>query len=529
MFSGLLKEITGALDRRFVLTLFFPSLLFWAALLVVYAATGDMDALVTSWRTQSTERRALQIVGAVAWVLFFSYMLWHQVLWITRQFEGYWDWPLGNYLRRVRTRHYLRVLNSLNPNDDTAYERIYYGFPLPDEPEHVMPTRLGNILKNAELYPKRQYAADAVLFWPRLYAVVPDSFTATVGEAKSSLDLMLVLSALSAVFAIIAGVGLLIRGGPWWLFLACFGGGLLAAHFAYISALRAAIPYTQLIKSAFDLYRGDLIDKLGYERPKSLDDENSFWENLGQQLYRGTPQDEAVLRYKVAEEKRPPAPEAPAVASQDAAIQTLTEHDAGEETGEMEDKQKAVVLALAILAAAGGSWFLRRHSQSINVPVAVRGLPAYTQISRNDLKYVVRSSYELPRDVIVKPETLDGRYLRQPIAAGRAIRSSQLVPRTPVSSPVQPTVAIPLDATPALTFGGRLRSGELVSLWDQGQNHQLLDRVLVLDVLPVAASTAAKNNAAPFVIVLAIPVEHEAEVLALAAHNLIALTRVAPA
>jgi hypothetical protein len=180
------------------------------------------------------------------------------------------------------------VLESLNPNDDIAYERIYYGFSLPNEPEHVMPTRLGNILKSAELYPKRQYNADAVLFWPRLYAVVPDSFTATVGEAKASLDLMLVLSGLSAVFAIIAGLSLLIRGGPWWLFLACFGGGFLVAHFAYISALRAAIPYTQLIRSAFDLYRGDLMDKLGYERPKSLEDENEFWKTLGLQLYRGT-------------------------------------------------------------------------------------------------------------------------------------------------------------------------------------------------------------------------------------------------
>jgi hypothetical protein len=40
-----------------------------------------------------------------------------------------------------------------------------------------------------------------------------------------------------------------------------------------------------------------------------------------------------VLRYKGAEEKSPPAAEAPAVASSGAAIPTLTKQDAGEETG----------------------------------------------------------------------------------------------------------------------------------------------------------------------------------------------------
>ena len=85
--------------------------------------------------------------------------------------------------------------------------------------------------------------------------------------------------------------------GPWWLFLACFLGGLLVARIAYLNALDAAVSYGQLIKGAFDVFKGDLLEKMGYEQPKSLDEEKKFWENLGKFIYRNFPQDPDALRY----------------------------------------------------------------------------------------------------------------------------------------------------------------------------------------------------------------------------------------
>jgi hypothetical protein len=184
MFESLLKEVTGALDRRFVLTLFFPSLLFWAGLLVVYASTTDTAGLVTFWTAQSIELRTLEIVGALVWITFFAYVLWHQGLWLQQQFEGSWNWPLGRRLAARRAGYYRGVLRSLNTDDDRDRERIYYSFPLPEEEERVMPTRLGNILKNAVLYTLHQYGIDAVLMWPRLYPLLPDSFVAALARRK---------------------------------------------------------------------------------------------------------------------------------------------------------------------------------------------------------------------------------------------------------------------------------------------------------------------------------------------------------
>jgi hypothetical protein len=86
-------------------------------------------------------------------------------------------------------------------------------------------------------------------------------------------------------------------------------------------------------------------------------------------------------------------------------------------------------------------------------------------------------------------------------------------------------VAIPLDASAALAFGGRLKSGEFVTVWDQGQNRRLLDRALVLDVLPVSKNNSGADHAEPFVVDLAVPVAQQSDVLACAAHRQIAFTR----
>jgi hypothetical protein len=308
MFSTVLNAITSYLDRRFVITFLFPSLLFWSGLLGVVALNNNPTALWATWDQQTGTNQIIQIVAALAWVTFFAYFVANQLTWLTQQFEGYWDWlpfHLGERLRQWRQGYHSKVLTALNvQNDNSADELIYYRYPLPDEIEHVLPTQLGNILKNAELYSYQRYQVDAVLMWPRLYAILPKEYANLLGDAKASLDSMLVISTLSGVFAVITGGYLLISGSVWWLFLICFLGGLILGRLAYQSAVRAAIPYAQLIKSAFDLYRGDLLEKMGYERPKSLDDEIKFWDNLCKLIYRNIPEDASLLRYKGATDKQ---------------------------------------------------------------------------------------------------------------------------------------------------------------------------------------------------------------------------------
>lgn len=305
MFTNVLNEVTNRLDSRFILTLFFPSLLFWGSLAIIFANEQGLTSMLTQYRAQDSGVQLMQIIIALSWVIFFAYLLSNQLVWITKQFEGYWQWiPLiGKPLRAIRINHYQNVLAGIDPLVD--FESIYYRFPFPDEPEEVMPTRLGNIMKNSERYSYQRYDVDSVLVWPRLYAVLPESFVKTLEGAKTSLDFMLVFSTLSILFGFAAGLFVLISQGDWWLFLLCFVGGFVVAWLAYRSALEAAITYGQLIKSAFDLYRGALIKQMGFKQPKSLEKERDFWKLHYELMYKGGTDKPDLLVYEGADDPPP--------------------------------------------------------------------------------------------------------------------------------------------------------------------------------------------------------------------------------
>lgn len=312
MFANVLNQITGKLDSRFALTLFFPSLIFWVGLSAVYFAPSGVTTAVTTWRAQNADIQTIQIIMALAWVTFFAYLLGNQLVWLTKQFEGYWDWLpwFGTRFANWRRKHYEHMLQWLAHNGSN--ESIYYGFPFPNEPEELLPTRLGNILKNSERYSYQRYDMDAVLLWPRLYAILPESFVKSFGGAKASLDFMLIISSLSLLFCFTTGVYLLWIQANWWLFLLCFLGGFILAKLAYNSALEAAVTYGQLIKSAFDLYKDDLIKQLGYEQPKSVAEERKFWSQLHDLVYVGEASNLETLRYLGVKETKPAtAPQPP--------------------------------------------------------------------------------------------------------------------------------------------------------------------------------------------------------------------------
>src|SRR5260370_7047529 len=91
------------------------------------------------------------------------------VLWF---YEGYWGFPGAKLLIKFGKNFHWTTLRRLaqRKNDQEAYWEIYHFYPMPEYGvEKVMPTRLGNILKNAELYPHERYNIDSVLVWPRLY------------------------------------------------------------------------------------------------------------------------------------------------------------------------------------------------------------------------------------------------------------------------------------------------------------------------------------------------------------------------
>jgi hypothetical protein len=299
MFVDTLKGMTSIFDSRFLMYVFFPCLVFWGLLLVVWlAGTEGVSEAARRWRGQEGVYQAAEAVCFVLAVYIFSIMLVGKMHAILQFYEGYWTFPGSRYLKEYGKARHQRILKKLS-RAPHGYDTIYYNYPMPTRRylEEVMPTRLGNILKNAELYPTDRYQIDAVQVWPRLYGLLPENLVQAMDLSRGGMEHMLLLSSLFAAFALAAGGYLLVVKGEWWLFLLCFWGGLVVAWAAYGSALGNAQLYGVQFKAAFDLYRNELLRKLRKPLPATQIEEKQTWQEVCQFLYRDYPQRSASWIY----------------------------------------------------------------------------------------------------------------------------------------------------------------------------------------------------------------------------------------
>jgi hypothetical protein len=289
MYSTVYNEVSGKLDSRFLLTIWFPNLLFWASLLWLALIACDLTKVMAEWRQIPSMTQLFLIALALAWVTFFSYLLSTRLGLILDIFSGsYWERSsVGRALFNQRKKYYQQIIKKLYA--DGNYAVIYETFPPYTRIEGTMPTRLGNRMENISLYPWIRYKMDATLIWPRLYSSLPDRMVRNLGEAKAALDLMLTMSTLGIAFAL-SGGAISLFFLPWWYFPTCLWLGIFVAWLGYEGACRSMHPYAQLVKTSFDLHRNDLLKTIGWAIPNSYDEEKQRWEQIGHLWYRGSPQ-----------------------------------------------------------------------------------------------------------------------------------------------------------------------------------------------------------------------------------------------
>jgi len=285
MLTSLSGGLLGLLDKRFVLTAWLPAMLCWGGLGALVVTGIGWSAAAQWWLRQPAQFQVVLFVLALAWTTFSAYLIGALIPAFIRIGEGYWPSWLKRFSARRKGKHQERQRSIAA--DPRLFARRYADYPL--RTDDVMPTRLGNILRAAEDHPLDRYEINAVVVWPRLYVLLPDSFVAAIAAAKTPLDLMSVIGALATVFAVcgttIAGILL-----PWYAAVACFGGGVAVMWLAYAGAVRAARPYAELIRAAFDVHRGLLLDALGLRRPRTYGEERRQWNQICHLWYQGAPE-----------------------------------------------------------------------------------------------------------------------------------------------------------------------------------------------------------------------------------------------
>lgn len=310
--TSFLSTISSQLTRALVLGAVLPTLVFvvlWILLQTPLLPTAGhlflpLASLDKGWRVLAASLVTLVIAG----------LLYNLNSPIIRFYEGYpWKNSIAGKqliqrhkrrvsrarLMRARLRYVCDILEAVHPESQilgpgreqqTMLARIVNNN-YPSGEDLVLPTRLGNVIRNFELYPVVQYGMSAIAFWPRILAKIDDQYAQTIDNAKASFDFMINAAFLSAMTALCT----LFLGGlaptplgwnpftlGWVLRVAGFS---MLSWLAYEGAIVQARDWGAQVKGAFDLYRFDLLKQLGYEsKPHDQQEEKAMWTAITQRI-----------------------------------------------------------------------------------------------------------------------------------------------------------------------------------------------------------------------------------------------------
>lgn len=214
---------------------------------------------------------------------------------------------LKKEIRRLQKQMQLNVSEPANFEDlqDQYYKVVAdYSLNYPDNISDILPTRFGNTLKAAENYAGERYGFDGVLMWPRLMHVVPSEYKSSIDAVRNELSFLVNMSLLSAVFSLFCIIAVfqtmwatnMVTGGAaeFATFLTKGGSYLIAAAIGFIScgffynaSLFSVGSFGLVIRSTVDLFRLDLMKKLGLTRPKDTFDEFKKWQHLNELIVLG--------------------------------------------------------------------------------------------------------------------------------------------------------------------------------------------------------------------------------------------------
>jgi len=288
------KEIGESLAGKWATRVLAPAFAFWAGGLLAYADRYGWTRLACWWTARSTPEQAAVLVGGLLLVAFTASVVEGGQETVLRMVEGYWPPPLW-WLRFALARRWEKRVRQMEerwqalaercegdpvrlpPREQAEYARLdVERIRLPADPAHLMPTRVGNLLRAAEEYPQVRYGLAAGVCWPRLWFLLPKEVREEIGGARGRLDEATRLFAWGLLFVVWAV-------WAWWAIPV----GVVVALLAYRGMVTAALIYGELIRSAFDLYRFALYEALKWPLPDRAE-EVAAGRRLTEYLHRGT-------------------------------------------------------------------------------------------------------------------------------------------------------------------------------------------------------------------------------------------------
>lgn len=290
------SELPKLLERNFAIGYFLPVSFFVSITIYFLSANPTIFILKI---IQEDILIGTTIIGLYAWLLSIFLLVTNRDLF--RILEGYGDMNPAKVMKwwqvfRFRSlkkklekldQEYLTTINDkkkFSPEKLSARNRILRKLSecYPDDERWLLPTSFGNVVRSFEVYPRVMYGFEAVDGWSRILSVIPEEYRILIDNAKSHVDFWVNLWALFLVLALEYIIIIFMFNHPinWMIILSL----LLIAIFASYRASREAVEWGDMVKSAIDIYRFDLLEKLGFSIPKTRKKEREIWSKFSQSI-----------------------------------------------------------------------------------------------------------------------------------------------------------------------------------------------------------------------------------------------------
>lgn len=317
-------NIVSVLGKNFLVANAVPACLFFlahaAALEPTDLLTGYFAYIWSKMNSSPSDAAILLSISATLLLVtsFFAALLLDTFsVSITKLFEGYvgqkWKctrWLLDHYKKKHQERFQRRQceIGKMEQEGEKLLAEHELSRQYPSSLDAILPTKLGNVLRASEDYPYKIWGIDSIHMWPRLIAVVPEGHTKLLVDAQTALNFLLNISFLSIVFGLecLVWLGLLwvyplgfVPQDPTRALLLAVGSAILA-RCVYVGALFSARWWGELIRTAFDLYRIDVLRQMKVnlpDQPVTFEEERELWEQVQEStFYADVPSDSLTLR-----------------------------------------------------------------------------------------------------------------------------------------------------------------------------------------------------------------------------------------
>jgi hypothetical protein len=321
MFNTFVQELTKILGRSYLVSAFLPLLAFVSANAVLYIElTRGLSETLEAYNALSTAAKTFLPLAALIAVAALAWGTVNLQTAILNLYSGYWssrgpigrlrfrranfyrtkwrsevdEWdeinPYGVELERWRDLFALSGASPSRTNGTTsarAARSQQYGVDVkramaervllirdlvevdqtkdPHVP-YFLPTQLGNYLSLPQAYARLRYGIDAARLWPRLRPLLKTETLNTLDSLQDTINSLLFMSLLSALFSLIWCPILAFTSVRWGLFLLSTVGMPFSWLLVY-SAEQTALARAEQFKAVFDLYRHHLLDALKPMRP----------------------------------------------------------------------------------------------------------------------------------------------------------------------------------------------------------------------------------------------------------------------